>query len=402
MADLRMSRAWWLVGAMMPFLASPGLAAGDQSVATAAAGQAIAVDRVGDFVRVRTPGQQVDVAGDWRKRVTVNRDGGDRLLVDLGARESDGAILLAVGGDILFDTNSSAIRPAAADVLGKVAQLIRDRSRGDVYVVGHTDSSGENAYNQKLSEDRAASVIAWLGRTEGIPTAILLGRGMGENQPVADNVAPQGRAQNRRVEVFLATRDDVDLRRTVEVTRIRAGSSDVVIQRGADRQTIQVGGQTVDVQQGPGGQRVQVGGTVVEVPQAAGRNTAQASGTGAATSGPAGPAGRTLTPRSPVQCTGLESIVLDGVIIDTPGSAIESTGSCRVTIRNSEIRSQGMAIAATGLSQIDIADSVVVGRTGSIDITGTATVSARGTELRGALSVRGLAKFNDLGNNTRP
>jgi outer membrane protein OmpA-like peptidoglycan-associated protein len=388
---------------MLPTLAVPGLAAGGQSVATTAAGQTIAVDRVGDFVRVRTPGQQVAVESDWRKRVTVNRDGGDRLLVDLGARESDGAILLAVGGDILFDTDSSAIRPAAADVLGKLAQLIRDRSRGDVYVIGHTDSSGTDDHNLRLSEQRAASVIAWLGRNEGIPTAVLLGRGMGEGQPVADNGQPQGRAQNRRVEVFLATRDDVDLRRTVEVTRIAAGNADVVIQRGGDRQTIQVNGQTVDVQQGPGGQRVQVGGTVVEVPQA--RNTAAAnSASAAAENGAAasGTAGRTLKPRSPVQCTGLESIVLDGVIIDTPGSAIESTGSCRVTIRNSEIRSQGIAIAATGLSQIDIVDSVVAGRTGSIDATGTATVSARGTEMRGALTVRGLAKFNDLGNNTRP
>jgi outer membrane protein OmpA-like peptidoglycan-associated protein len=391
---------------MVPMLAVPGIAADGQSVATTAAGQTIAVDREGDFVRVRTPGQQVDVESDWRKRVTVNRDGGDRLLVDLGARESDGAILLAVGGDILFDTASSAIRPAAADVLGKVAQLIRDRSRGDVYVIGHTDSSGTDDYNLRLSEQRAASVIAWLGRNEGIPTAVLLGRGMGEGQPVADNGQPQGRAQNRRVEVFLATRDDVDLRRTVEVTRIAAGNSDVVIQRGGDRQTIQVNGQTVDVQQGAGGQRVQVGGTVVEVPQAgAGRNTAAASNTSAAAQSGAAPAGtarRTLKPRSPVQCTGLESIVLDGVIIDTPGSAIESTGSCRVTIRNSEIRSQGIAIAATGLSQIEIVDSVVAGRTGSIDATGTATVSARGTEMRGALTVRGLAKFNDLGGNTRP
>lgn len=408
MANEYTRRGWWIAATTAVLLGfQGGVEAQNQSVNVTTAGQAIAVDRVGDFVRVRTPGQQVDASGDWRKRVTVSRDGGDKLLVELGAREADGSIRMALGGDILFDTNSTIVRPAAGDTLGKIAQVIRDRSRGDVYVIGHTDSVGADAYNQKLSEDRAAAVIAWLSQREGIPASIMLGRGMGEGHPVTHNALPngadnpQGRAQNRRVEIFLATRNDVDLRKTVEVTRVSAGGSDVVVSRGGDTQTVQAGGRTVEIQQGAGGQRVQVGDTVVEVPQGA---ATRGGGAPAPAGGAAASAGarRDLRPAQPVQCTGVRTVELDSVLIDTPGTAIDTTGSCRVVIRNSEIRSQGVAIAATGLSQIEIIDSVVVGRQNSLSATGAAQISARGTEFRGALATIGLSKFDDRGGNRLP
>jgi outer membrane protein OmpA-like peptidoglycan-associated protein len=416
MANGHTQRAWWIAATAVALLTlQVNIDARNQSAGAPPAGQAITVDRVGDFVRVRTPGQQVEVSGDWRKRVTVNRGGSDRLLVELGARETDGSIRVALGGDILFDLNSTAVRPAAGDALGKIAQVIRDRSRGEVYVIGHTDSVGADAYNQKLSEDRAAAVIAWLNVNEGIPASIMLGRGMGKSQPVAQNTLPngsdnaQGRAQNRRVEIFLATRDDVDLRRTVEVTRVSAGGSDVVVERSADRQTVQVAGRTIDIQQGAGGQRVQVDDTAVAVQQAAparGSAGAPTAGTGAAAAGGAAPATaparRELRPGTPVQCTGTRSIDLDSVLIEASGIAVEASGTCKVVIRNSEIRSQDVAIAASGMSQIEIVDSVVVGRTGSVGASGAARVSARGTEFRGELVTSGLAKFDDRGGNRLP
>jgi outer membrane protein OmpA-like peptidoglycan-associated protein len=407
MANGHTGCGWWIAATTAVLLGfQGGVGAQNQSVNVTTAGQAIAVDRVGDFVRVRTPGQQVDVSSDWRKRVTVSREGGDRLLVELGAREADGSIRMALGGDVLFDTNSTTVRPAAGETLGKIAQVIRDRSRGDVYVIGHTDSVGADAYNQKLSEARAAAVIAWLSQREGIPTSIMLGRGMGEGHPVTHNTLPngsdnpQGRAQNRRVEIFLATQDNADLRKTVEVTRVSAGGSEVVVSRGGDTQTVQAGGRTVEIQQGAGGQRVQVGDTVVEVPQ--GSTTTRAGGAPAPAGGASAGARRDLRPAQPVQCTGVRTVELDSVLIDTPGTAIDTTGSCRVVIRNSEIRSQGVAIAATGLSQIEIIDSVVIGRQNSLSATGAAQISARGTEFRGAVATIGLSKFDDRGGNRLP
>src|SRR5690606_29271151 len=295
--------------------------------------QAVTGDRDGDFVRVRTPGQKVDGSGDWRRRVTVSRDASDALLVELGAHEADGAIRVALSGDVLFDFDSAVVRPAAGTALGRMAQVIRDRSRGDVYVVGHTDSVGADAHNQKLSEDRAAAVIAWLSLNEGIPAALMLGRGMGESRPVAYNTMPdgadnpQGRAQNRRVEILLATRDNVDLRGAVEVTRVDAGGSPIVVERSAGRQTVQVGGRTIDVQQGAGGSRVQVGDTVVDVPQAA---APQGRGAAAPTSDAATSTAATRPPlraAAPVECSGMRAVELDAVVIDTPGVAIQASGT---------------------------------------------------------------------------
>jgi outer membrane protein OmpA-like peptidoglycan-associated protein len=400
-------RSWALAAAMTTVIGlSVGAAAAPQSAGVTNAGQTIAVDRDGDFVRVRTPGQQVDASNDgWRKKVTVTRGDSDALLTELGAREADGAIRVALSGDILFDFNSSAIRPAASETLAKIAQVIRDRSRGDVYVVGHTDSVGSDAYNQKLSEERAAAVIAWLNRQEGIPASLMLGRGMGKTQPVAYNTLPngadnpEGRAQNRRVEVLLATREGVDLRNVIEVPRVNTGGSDIVVERSADRQTVQVGGRTIDVQQGAAGQRVQVGDTVVDVGQAAsarsGANTTAAAGAPATGSRP-------LRSNPPVQCSGTRVLELDGVMIDTPGTAIEASGTCKIILRNSEVRSGGVAIAASGMSNIDIIDSVVVGRITAVGASGTAVVSAQGSEFRGALNRSGLATFNDRGRNRLP
>ncbi len=401
-------QVWWIAATAVVVLGVQGGAgARAQSVGVTTAGQTVAVERDGDFVRVRTPGQQVTVDDGWRRRVTVNRGSSDDLLVELGAREAGGSIRMALSGDVLFDFDSTAIRPGAADVLGKIAQVIRDRSHGDVYVVGHTDAVGTDAYNQKLSEDRAAAVIAWLSVREGIPSSIMLGRGMGKAQPVADNTRPngadnpEGRAKNRRVEIFLATRDGVDLRGAVEVTTVDTGASSVVVERSADRQTMQVNGRTIDVQNGADGPRVQVGGTTVEAPQAA---AAQSRAGNAAAGGgaSAGPAGRTLRPVSPVSCTGVRSVELDSVVIDTSGVAIETTGACKVTIRNSEIRSKTVAITATGMSRVEIVDSLVVGSVGAVGVTGTGQVSAKGSELRGRVETRGLGKFDDLGGNTLP
>ena len=82
----------------------------------------------------------------------------------------------------------------------------------DIFVVGHTDSVGDNAYNQKLSERRAVSVMHWLNTHESIPAHLMKGQGMGAKKPIAYNTMPdgsdnpEGRAKNRRVEIRFASR----------------------------------------------------------------------------------------------------------------------------------------------------------------------------------------------------
>ncbi len=112
---------------------------------------------------------------------------------------------------MLFDFDKSTIRPQAAAALHTVAEIINDKGKGrSVRIDGHTDSKGGDAYNQKLSERRAASVKQWLTEKEGLNAAKMSTRGFGAKRPVAPNVKPdgsddpEGRQKNRRVEIVLA------------------------------------------------------------------------------------------------------------------------------------------------------------------------------------------------------
>ena len=80
---------------------------------------------------------------------------------------------------------------------------MQERPDARFVVEGHTDAQGEDAYNLKLSEDRAASVVAWLAE-HGVDAARLTPQGFGESRPVADNATETGRQLNRRVEVAIS------------------------------------------------------------------------------------------------------------------------------------------------------------------------------------------------------
>jgi OmpA-OmpF porin, OOP family len=98
-----------------------------------------------------------------------------------------------------FETAKAKIRPVSFPILNTVAQVLRDYPEIRVEVQGHTDSRGKAAYNQKLSEDRAASVRAYLIE-QGIDPSRMVARGYGLTQPIESNATAAGRAANRRVE----------------------------------------------------------------------------------------------------------------------------------------------------------------------------------------------------------
>ncbi|HTS11531.1 MAG TPA: OmpA family protein [Candidatus Limnocylindrales bacterium] len=103
---------------------------------------------------------------------------------------------------IHFDTGSAKLRPDSAPALEAVLGLINNRSGSRWNISGHTDNQGGADMNQKLSEARAASVVAWLG-AHGVASDRLVPQGFGPNRPIADNSTANGRALNRRVEVSL-------------------------------------------------------------------------------------------------------------------------------------------------------------------------------------------------------
>ncbi len=103
---------------------------------------------------------------------------------------------------LLFDFDSDKIRPAAAANLTELARSLNKFGDSNLLIVGHTDSQGDDAYNQALSQRRAASAAAYL-QSQGVPSTRMSTSGRGEMEPVATNETDAGRQQNRRVEVAI-------------------------------------------------------------------------------------------------------------------------------------------------------------------------------------------------------
>jgi outer membrane protein OmpA-like peptidoglycan-associated protein len=111
-------------------------------------------------------------------------------------------ITLNMPGNVTFATDSADLSPAFFDVLSSVSKVMDEYDKTVVEVAGHTDSTGSDSYNQRLSERRASSVAGYL-RSQGINDQRLITVGMGEELPVADNGSESGRQANRRVEITM-------------------------------------------------------------------------------------------------------------------------------------------------------------------------------------------------------
>jgi outer membrane protein OmpA-like peptidoglycan-associated protein len=111
--------------------------------------------------------------------------------------------LIANMSDVLFRSGSFELLPGARERLAKVSGIILAYPSLHVAVEGHTDSVGGDDYNQSLSEQRAESVRQYFIQ-QGIASASVEARGFGKTQPIASNDTPEGRQQNRRVELILS------------------------------------------------------------------------------------------------------------------------------------------------------------------------------------------------------
>ena len=120
--------------------------------------------------------------------INVIRDG-DNLVLDMPS-------------EITFGVDSANIDPSFRSTLNQVASTLIQYEKTYVDVLGHTDSTGSDAYNQALSERRASSVADYLS-SRGVQSARLATRGYGESQPKASNLDAAGRSANRRVEIRL-------------------------------------------------------------------------------------------------------------------------------------------------------------------------------------------------------
>jgi len=120
----------------------------------------------------------------------------------------DNQLKLHIPNDISFDTNRADLQPRLRPILDQFAQGLGQQPGTEVFIVGHADASGTDAINNPLSLARANSVRDYLV-SRGVDGRIIGTEGRGSREPVASNDSATGRAQNRRVEIFLAERASV-------------------------------------------------------------------------------------------------------------------------------------------------------------------------------------------------
>lgn len=120
----------------------------------------------------------------------------------LKTKQTDKGLVLSLSGSVLFETNKSTLLPAAQQRLTGVAKALKDDDKHTFDVMGFTDSTGPKDLNDRLSKQRADSVRSFLV-AQGVPSDRIRSEGMGPANPVADNASPEGRADNRRVEILV-------------------------------------------------------------------------------------------------------------------------------------------------------------------------------------------------------
>ncbi len=126
--------------------------------------------------------------GDVKQEITASN-----ILRDLNAT---GKAILYIN----FDSGKSSIKEESVPIIDQIAGMLRNNPEINLSIEGHTDDQGDNASNQRLSENRAKAVMDAI-TAKGIGSDRLSSKGFGEDQPIADNSTEEGRAKNRRVEL---------------------------------------------------------------------------------------------------------------------------------------------------------------------------------------------------------
>jgi outer membrane protein OmpA-like peptidoglycan-associated protein len=111
-------------------------------------------------------------------------------------------MVITLSGAVLFTSGKWDLLEAAQIKLNEVAEALKTQAGHDIVVEGHTDSQGSSTSNMDLSQKRADVVRDYLVK-RGIETGRIRGQGIGQNRPIADNSSPEGRANNRRVEIIV-------------------------------------------------------------------------------------------------------------------------------------------------------------------------------------------------------
>jgi outer membrane protein OmpA-like peptidoglycan-associated protein len=139
---------------------------------------------------------------EQERRADAERRAREALERNNQVREDERGLVITLPGQVLFSTGKSTLLPNARQKLTEVADVLKDQTDRTIIVEGHTDSTGTVAKNDALSLARAEQVKDFLV-SRGVPASRVTATGFGSQHPVASNGNPEGRAQNRRVEIII-------------------------------------------------------------------------------------------------------------------------------------------------------------------------------------------------------
>lgn len=142
----------------------------------------------------------------WSKRMQDQKAAMERATVGTGvavSQTADNRLKLDIPSDISFATGRSDVNSSFAPILNQFASSLNQNPVTTVTIIGHTDSTGSDAINNPLSIDRANSTRNYLA-ARGVAGNRIATDGRGSREPIADNNTNEGRAKNRRVEIYVA------------------------------------------------------------------------------------------------------------------------------------------------------------------------------------------------------
>jgi outer membrane protein OmpA-like peptidoglycan-associated protein len=175
-----------------------------ESDAAKQAAEAQAEQAQGQAQQAQQAAQQAQLQADQAEaeKAALRAKLRDQLNAILETRDTARGLIVNIS-DVLFDTGKYTLKPGAREKLAKVSGILLAHPGLILEVDGYTDSVGGDEFNQTLSEERARSVRDYLA-AQGVPGDSITAKGFGKTSPVASNDTPQGRQQNRRVELVVA------------------------------------------------------------------------------------------------------------------------------------------------------------------------------------------------------
>jgi outer membrane protein OmpA-like peptidoglycan-associated protein len=203
-ANMDMTNMGNPMGGMTPTQRNTAIGAGVGAVAGAA---------VGRDVKGAAIGAGLGALGGyvWSRQMEAKKQAMEQATVGTGVavtQTADNQLKLNIPSDISFDTGRADIKPNLRPILDQFASGLQNQPNTEVRIIGHTDNTGSDELNDRLSVQRAQSARDYLA-ARGVDARRVAIAGRGEREPMADNSSDLGRARNRRVEIFLGERSDV-------------------------------------------------------------------------------------------------------------------------------------------------------------------------------------------------